>query len=96
MKTVYAVGIEAHESFGVDVGAICWGSCGKGSIGGIGMDEMGSAIPCFTAAAECPHHVKDSGPFGTIDHLGGEEMTVVLRRIQSPTPTPAEPVETKG
>jgi hypothetical protein len=94
MKTIYAVPIEAHDACGIDVGAICWGSCGKGSIGGIGLDDMGSGIPCVHPPAECPHHAKDSGPFGTIED-GGEETTIVLRRLRAPSAEAAPTNEAK-
>jgi hypothetical protein len=77
---MYAVPLAAHEMFGVDVGSICWGECGKGSIGGIDLGED-SAIPCFEA--ECPYLDKQMDkPSGTVE-FGGEEQPVYLRRINA-------------
>lgn len=79
-QRLYAVPLSAHRAVGVDIGPICWGSCGKGAIGAINLDND-SAIPC--REAECPHLVKQMDtPMGTVPlSPGGREEPVYLRRI---------------
>ncbi len=92
MTVIYAVPIQAHEACGVDVGSICWGSCGKGSVGGIGLGEYGDAIPC--TQVECPYLDKQMDkPFGTvpIDPDGTEEREVIIRKIRSVPASPLPP-----
>jgi hypothetical protein len=54
----YALPIAAHKRHGIDVADICWGSCGKGAVAGIVLDND-EAIPCLAPAAECPHFDKE-------------------------------------
>ena len=80
---IYALPLHAHKAHGIDVSKICWGSCGKGSIGAIslGSDE---AIPCVYPAAECPAFEKEMGtPCGTVD-FNGREYEIVLRKLAAP------------
>ena len=89
---VYAIMIQGHKQIGVDIGAICWGSCGKGAIGAIAMQEWGDATPCVVPAAECPNldrQQRDS--CGSIE-FNGKEYDVVLRKLKASAP-PAAPKE---
>jgi hypothetical protein len=82
---IYVVPIGAHKAIGVDVGAICWGSCGNGFIGGVDLDSD-SGIPCDMPVAECPHHDRDAAePCGSIEERG-EERPVYLRRLRAASP----------
>jgi hypothetical protein len=82
-ETIYALSLQGHEAIGVDIGGICWGSCGKGAIGAIDLGENGEAIPCCHVAAECPNLDKEMGkPFGTIE-FNGREYDVILRKLRA-------------
>lgn len=82
-STMYAVPIEAHEAKGMRVADWCWGSCGHGLIGGIDLGERrGSAIPCATKAADCPHFdAETEKPWGTVEDER-QTHTVYLRRLK--------------
>jgi hypothetical protein len=80
MIRLYVIPVEAHDLVGVKVGAICWGECGKGLVGGIGLGRGdGSAIPC--AEEVCPYLDRQmSEPMGTVE-WNGREYAMVLRKI---------------
>jgi hypothetical protein len=82
VRTIYAVPL-AHERKGINVGAICWGTCGKGAIGGIMLGEYGAAIPCNRPAAECPHHHEDIDAGMTVDPGDGTEAAVIIRLLHA-------------
>jgi hypothetical protein len=79
---LYALPLRAHERLGIDVGSICWGSCGRGSVGSINLDRD-EAIPCSEPASGCPQHDQDSErPYGTVQDGMGRECVVFLRRLR--------------
>jgi len=81
--TVYAISLPGHRKIGVDIGSICWGSCGKGAIGAINLGDWGEAIPCVHPSGECPNFDKEqSRPCGTVD-FNGKEWDVVIRRLRA-------------
>ena len=82
-ETLYALPLAPHKANGVDIGSICWGSCGRGLVGGLGLGDYGEAIPCATPSGECPHFEKEMPkPMGTIE-FNGREYTVILRKISA-------------
>ena len=88
---VFAVMLEGHKQIGVDIGAICWGSCGKGAIGAINMQEWGEAIPCVVPARECPNLDRDQrDSCGTVE-FKGQEYAVVLRKLKACATREGEP-----
>ena len=83
LPRIYVVPVEVHESLGVKVAAICWGSCGLGLIGGVGIPGYGSGIPCGTAAGDCPHFEREElEPSGVVE-LAGRGYEVVLRKLRA-------------
>ncbi len=80
---LYALPLAAHTALGVDVGSICWGSCGKGLVAGINLGEgRGDAIPCNRPAAECPaFDAEMPEPCGTVEYRD-RQYEIVLRRIR--------------
>lgn len=55
---LYVIPIQPHEHAGINVADICWGSCGRGIVGGVDIGGA-SCIPCRTEAAECPHFERE-------------------------------------
>lgn len=88
---LYIIPFFAHEALGLKVADICWGSCGKGLVGGIHVGND-SGIPCNQPADQCPAFDKEMAePCGTVDGRDGERP-VYLRRLRSPWRTIRPPL----
>lgn len=63
------------------IGAWCWGSCGKGVSSTITLPGLVAAMPCAQEA--CPHRAaEDMGPVGTVPGGDGEEREVWVRELE--------------
>lgn len=81
MKRIYVIPLGPHAGVGVDVGSICWGSCGKGLMGGIDLGEYGGAIPCDEE--DCPYLDKQmDAPLGEAEY-NGHQYELVLRKLRA-------------
>ena len=78
MTTIYLVPWTVQKF----AGDICWGSCGKGQVGAIGIDVWGGTIECIPCReAECPHVEREmEWPGADVD---GD--SVVMRKLKEPT-----------
>lgn len=89
--------LEAHKRNGVDVGAICWGSCGKGLVGGTDLGNGDVAIPCATPANKCPaFDAETSEPWGTVNDGQDPNRVVYLRKIKQPWRTIKPPLRERA
>lgn len=70
------------DACGFNAASVCWGTCGKGIMGGIDVDGM-AAIPCTVRAAQCPHFEKEMAePWGTVNDGRDDDRPVYLRKLQ--------------
>lgn len=81
MSTIYALPIMAKEPMKSLIQSLCFGSCGKISLGGaINSDTAG---PCFVCCEEkCPYSKEEVGPIGTSEITGDEVMIRIIQGEQ--------------